>query len=110
MFCWLARLGKILTFEMLRRRNHYIVNGCPMSLSDEETVNPLLIHCQFAWRVWNKVFARFGLLWVMPKIVSELFIQWRINNATKLRNIFSKLSLCAGSWKIWMEKQSHISK
>eukprot|EP00268_Persea_americana_P065683 TRINITY_DN8817_c0_g1_i1.p1 TRINITY_DN8817_c0_g1~~TRINITY_DN8817_c0_g1_i1.p1 ORF type:complete len:107 (+),score=13.61 TRINITY_DN8817_c0_g1_i1:929-1249(+) len=35
-FCWVAKNHKILTIDKLRRRNHVIVNWCPMCLKDEE--------------------------------------------------------------------------
>ena len=44
-FCWVARKHKILMIDKLRKRNHVIVNACPMCLRDEETVQYLLIHC-----------------------------------------------------------------
>ena len=42
----MVRNHKILTIDKLRRRNHFIVNGCPMCLKDEKMVHHLLIHCQ----------------------------------------------------------------
>ena len=60
-FCWIARLNKILTIDKLRRRCHIIINGCPMCLEDEETVHHLLIHCPFAHRVWSTLFEMFGM-------------------------------------------------
>lgn len=38
-FCWQARLQRILTKDKLNRRQHNIVNGCPMCLAEEETPN-----------------------------------------------------------------------
>ena len=61
MFCWLARREYFLTIDNLRRRNHFIVNSFPMCLRDEETVNHLLIHCNFAYNVWVALFARFDM-------------------------------------------------
>ena len=75
-FCWIERLHKVLTIDMLRRRNHIIINGCPMCLEDEEMVHHLLIHCPFAHRVWSKLFEMFGMEWVMPRTVEVLFVQW----------------------------------
>ena len=70
------RLHKILTINKLRRRNHIIINGCPMCLEDEETVHHLLIHCPFAHRVWSALFEMFGMEWVMPRTLEDLFVQW----------------------------------
>ena len=51
-FCWVAKKQKILTIDNLRKRNHVIINGCPLCLRDEESVHHLTIHCFFAYRVW----------------------------------------------------------
>lgn len=77
-FCWLALLQIFLTLDKLETRKHIIVNGCPLCLTDEETVNHLLIHSSFATRIWSSVLYRFGVQWVMPRIISELFQQWKI--------------------------------
>ena len=47
-FCWIVRKYKILTIDKWRRRNHIVVNGCPLCLNDEESVHHLMIHCVFA--------------------------------------------------------------
>lgn len=77
-FCWLALLQNFLTLDELETRKHIIVNGCPLCLTDEETANHLLIHSSFATRIWSFVLYRFGVQWVMPRIISELFQQWKI--------------------------------
>lgn len=58
------------------RRNHFIVNWCPMCLRDEETVHHLLIHRVFAYSVWITLIARLDMQWVMPWSVEDLFQQW----------------------------------
>ena len=42
---------KLWLFTVLRRRNHFIVNGYPTCLKDEETVH-LLYHYHFAYLLW----------------------------------------------------------
>lgn len=64
-----------VTIDKLRRRVHIIENGCPICLAHKETVNHFLIHSRFATRAWPSVFARFEVLWIMPRTVSELFQQ-----------------------------------
>ena len=46
----------------------------PMCLEDEETVHHLMIHCHFAHRVWSILLEMFGMEWVMPRIVEDLFL------------------------------------
>ena len=71
-----ARKHKILTIDKLQRRKHFLANGFPMCLKEEETANHLLIHCQFSYKVWMAMLNFFDLSWVMPKNVGDLFLQW----------------------------------
>lgn len=47
LFCWVVRHHKIFIIDKLKRRNHFLVNGCRMSFKDEEMLHHMLIHCQF---------------------------------------------------------------
>ena len=59
----------------MRRRKLFCVNGCPMCLKEEETTHYLLIHCQYAYKVWMALLNFFDMNWVMPKNVDDLFFQ-----------------------------------
>lgn len=91
-----------------RRRNHFIVNGCPMCLRDEETVNHLLVHCNFAYNVWVALFARFDMQWVMPWSVAELFRRWLFRCHFTHGRILWKFMLYTACWKIWLERNNRI--
>jgi hypothetical protein len=43
-----------------------------MCKKTEETVDHLLLHCDVASVVWNSLFSRFGVSWVMPRQVIDL--------------------------------------
>jgi hypothetical protein len=60
-FVWSAALGKILTLDNLRKKNMVLINRCGMCKRDEETVDHLLIHCEWAQVLWNAFFNHFGL-------------------------------------------------
>ena len=94
-FCWIARWHKILTIGKLRQRNHVIVNEYPMCLKDEELVHHLTIHCPFAYRVWIAILDMFGMQWVMPRAVDDLFLQWRFGCKYICSRILRKLVLYA---------------
>jgi len=42
-----------------------LVNWCCLCKKSWETLNHLLIHCEFTSRIWH-FFTLFGILWVMP--------------------------------------------
>ena len=48
-----------------------------MCKADGESVDHLLLHCVYAKELWDVVFAMFGVFWVMPGRVRELFATWQ---------------------------------
>jgi hypothetical protein len=50
-----------------------VINRCWLCESDGESVDHLLLHCRVANALWGAFFSRFGLCWVMPGLVRELF-------------------------------------
>jgi hypothetical protein len=75
-FAWSAVLGKILIADNLRKRKIIIVDRCYLCKRDGETVDHLLLHCDVASTLWNHVFSQFGMSWVMPRRVVDLFSCW----------------------------------
>jgi hypothetical protein len=82
-FVWTAVCSKILTLDNLGRRGMVVVNRCWLCESEGELVDHLLIHCAAASGLWNAFFARFGLCWVMPRFVKELFANWWMEGRTR---------------------------
>lgn len=109
-FCWLAWLQKVLTIDVLQRHNHTIVNGCLLCLWDTEDFHHLFIHCIFSTLVWNAIFRRFGITWVMPWIVrtiKDLFDQWKFGYCSYKGKILWMMTLMAVFWTIWIERHCH---
>jgi hypothetical protein len=75
-FAWSAALGKILTVDNLRKRHIIIVDKCCLCKRDGESVDHLLLHCDVVSALWNAIFNRFGMPWVMPRRVIDLFACW----------------------------------
>jgi hypothetical protein len=69
---WSAGLGKILTFDSFRKRQGIVINRCGMCKSSKETMDHLLLHCEVASTLWDAIFSRFGVAWVMPRRVVDL--------------------------------------
>jgi hypothetical protein len=72
-FAWSAALGKILTVDNLRKRHIIIVDRCCLCKRDGESMNHLLLHYDVAYALWTNIFNRFGMSWVMPRRVIDLF-------------------------------------
>ena len=62
--------------DNLRCRCIILVNWCCMCKTDGESVDHLLIHSPYAKELWDMVFAMFGVHWVMPRRVIDLFACW----------------------------------
>ena len=72
-FSWSASLDKILTTDNLRKQRVLVLDWCYMCKKCGESVDHLLLHCPIACELWSLVFCLFGIHWVMPQKVIELF-------------------------------------
>jgi hypothetical protein len=48
LFLWATTLGIILMVDNLRRREFQLINRCCLYKKDKETINHLLLHCEYA--------------------------------------------------------------
>ena len=76
-FSWSASLGKILTTDNLHKRRVLVLDWCYMCKNCGESMDHLLLHCPIACELWSLVFCLFGIHWVMPQKVIELFESWQ---------------------------------
>jgi hypothetical protein len=72
-FLWATALGRIITVDNLRRQGFYLINRCCLCKKDKETINHFLLHCEFSVDIWHLVLISFGVSWVTPSNVPELF-------------------------------------
>ena len=75
-FSWIATWGKALTIDNLRKHGLIIQSWCCMCKRNGETVDHLFLHCPVAMDMWYMVFGLFGVQWVMPSSVMDLFSCW----------------------------------
>ena len=73
---WIATRGQILTLDNLMLCGHTLVNRCCMCCCNEESVDHLLIFCSVAHSLWMDMLRLFGIDWVMPVSVVDLFLCW----------------------------------
>ena len=105
-FSWTATLGRILTIDNLRKRRVLIIDWCCMCKSSGESVNHLLLHCPLAQDLWNLVFTLFGISWVMPRGVEDLFACWSgIRGNLNSGAIWKAAPHCL-MWCSWRERNS----
>jgi hypothetical protein len=103
-FVWTSALGKILTTDNLRKRRVIIQDWCCMCKSSGETVNHLLLHCPVAWELWSMVWILFGITWVMPRGVVDLFNCWHGPRSKSEAGKIWKMTPHCLMWCIWQER------
>ena len=101
-----CNVGRILTIDNLRKRRVLIIDWCCMCKSSGESVNHLLLHCPLAQDLWNLVFTLFGISWVMPRGVEDLFACWfGIRGNPNSGAIWKAAPHCL-MWCLWRERNS----
>lgn len=98
-----AALGKILTADNLRKQKIIIVDRCYLCKRDGESVDHLLLHCDVAYTLWNLVFSRVGMSWVMPSRVIDLFACWWKARRPMSAAIWKMVPICI-FWCVWKER------
>jgi hypothetical protein len=101
-FAWSAALGKILTLDNLRRRHVIVMDRCCMCKRSGESVDHLLLHCDVASAIWSAFFSRFGLSWVMPRRVVDLFDCWWSSGRPRSAAVWKMVPTCL-FWCLWRE-------
>jgi hypothetical protein len=54
------------------------MDRCCLCERDGKFMNYLLLHCDVASILWNNIFTCFGMSWVMPRSIIDLFVcRWK---------------------------------
>jgi hypothetical protein len=69
-------------------------------------VNHLFLHCSVAMDLWALVFGMFGVQWVMPQSVLELFCSWLGNRGRHESILIWKMIPHCLIWCLWRERNS----
>ena len=65
-----------LTLDKLQRRGWSLANRCILCGKEEDTGDHILLHYELTRAVWDLLLSLFGLYWVLPSTVKEVFISW----------------------------------
>jgi hypothetical protein len=107
-FVWTAALGKILTYDNLRRYGIVVVEWCVMCKKHLEFFDHLLLHCDVAQVVWSYFYSLFRVEWVMPNNVLDLLSGWgTLLGRGRTIRIWKQVPLCV-LWGLWRERNSRL--
>ena len=107
-FLWSAALGRILTADNLRCRGIILVSWCYMCKADGESVDHLLLHCSYAKELWDMIFVFFGIHWVMPRHVIDLFDCWQGSLRRHQNLVLWRVIPHCLMWCLWRERNARI--
>jgi hypothetical protein len=81
-----------------------------MCKADGESVDHLFLHCPYAKELWDMILALFGIYWVMPKRVLDLFIclQGSLGNHQHFV-VWKAIPHCL-MWCLWRERNVRVFK
>jgi hypothetical protein len=106
-FSWTVASGKILTLDNLRRCGLILTSWCCMCKVDGESIDHLLLlHCPYAKELWDMIFGLFGIHWVMPKCVIEVFWCWQGSFGRHQNIVIWKAIPHCLMWYIWRERNA----
>jgi hypothetical protein len=98
---WLAALGKILIVDNMRKQYVIVIDKCCIRKKNGKSVDNLFLHCEVAGALWDVLFSRFGLSWVMLRRVVDLYACWWI--ASSVWSVVWKMVPFCLLWCLWRE-------
>jgi hypothetical protein len=102
-YAWSAVLGKILTTDDLEKQRIMVADWCCMCKKNGEPVDHILLHCEVTSVLWS-MFSLFGLAWVMPRQVVDLFDYWRGQFGCSYSTTMWEIIRSCIMWCIWRER------
>ena len=100
---WTAAHGQIRTLDNLMLHGCILANHCCMCCSNEESVDHLLISCPVAHSLQMYMPRLFGINWVMPGSVADLFFCWHHWLRKHNFDIWNLVLGCL-MWNIWTKR------
>ena len=74
-----------------------------------EILDHVLIHCQFAQVIWNKIRMEFDLISVLPSSWHDLLaIEWCFKGNNKKAKMLWRCCCMAAAWSVWQERNARI--
>jgi len=79
-----------------------MVDRCCICKKNGKSVDHLLFRCEVACANWNVFFNRFGLSWVMPRRLVDLYACWWTANSARTAIMWKTVPSCL-LWYLWRD-------
>lgn len=111
-FAWLLAHGKLNTNDLVQRRNPQIQvspSWCCLCRKGYETLNHLMLRCEFASDLWSQFYRYLGVLRVHPRDCRSVLIEERMGPGANGRaKVLWKTMVLSLLWSIWRERNARI--
>ncbi|CAN1335758.1 hypothetical protein LINPERPRIM_LOCUS36883, partial [Linum perenne] len=107
-FCWKVFFKKIATVDNLQRKGIALANRCVMRLKCSESVDHLLLHCEFVTSIWNHLSSTLSFHGPRLGEVRSFFTDWKGLNCDPAFERVKNVLLHALFWSVWTERNSRI--
>ena len=81
-----------------------MVNRCSLCKESEELADHILIHCGKTRMLWTMLLTSFGLVLVLPDLVRNLLLEWKVKGLIKKKRAVWRLTPMCLFWCIWGER------
>ncbi|XP_028067001.1 uncharacterized protein LOC114269850 [Camellia sinensis] len=102
---------RIKSFDLLQKIGVVESNGgpsCVLCRSGKESLNHIMLHCPFSWKVWSSIIKGWGVKWIIPDIVERLFQWWNGWKFKKGETQIWKAIPLAVLWSVWKHRNDVI--
>lgn len=110
-FGWMAFLGKLKTGEHLLRigiLTNYQDALCKFCGECIESINHSLLHCFMTWKIWCKILGWWGIQWVLPPSLSDLFLWWGYHRHKSMAKSTWECIPLAILWSLWKMRNEFL--
>lgn len=76
--------------------------------ADKESCDHLFVTCSESWKIWAEWCRLWGIMWISPGNVKELFFVWNKWQLVRLDARIWKMGFFAMVWSIWKSRNEIV--
>jgi hypothetical protein len=102
-------LGVFSATESQLKTTLFVSASCISGCGSSETMDHLLIHCDYFGMVWHRIYQWLGISFIAPESASDhLYHFGHLAGLPRLSHSFMTVIWMATVWVIWKEKNNRI--